>query len=145
MSGKLTAALYELSGMGIIVSHPTGVLVTNQAGGYACAHPSLEGFYLPLVSAGSPVLAALDQHFHTGKWGGHCHSGFDAETADFMDELFARESSSKGLKVDRERLAECLEAWVHVIFDETAFDPGVGAVLEPPSQGAGVVTWPNSD
>jgi hypothetical protein len=144
MTGKLTASLYELSGMGIIVSHPTGIFVSNQVGGHACQHPSLEGFYLPLVMARSPVMASLHEHF-TEKWRSHCYDGIDAETADFMDGLFEQEHCSRGLKVDRSKLDNCLEAWVYVTFDERAFAPGRGAILTPPIQGLGVVTWPNSD
>ena len=145
MTGKVTAKLFGLGGMGIIVSHPTGIFVSNQVGGYACHHRRLEGFYLPLVMTDSPVLASLDEHFFAGKWKGYCNSGIDVETADFMDGLFEQERYSKGLKVDRNKLDDCKEAWVHVTLDELAFAPGCGAVLEPPMHGSGVVTWPNSD
>ena len=145
MTANVTAMLFGLSGMGIIVSHPTGIFVGNQVGGHSCQHPRLEGFYLPLVMADSPVIASLDEHFFAGKWKGWCDSGIDVETADFMDGLFGQERYSKGLKVDRKKLGDCREAWVHVIFDDTAFAPGYGVILEPPTHGSGVVTWHNSD
>ena len=50
-----------------------------------------------------------------------------------------------GLKVDRNKLDSCMEAWVHVTFDGTASVPGFGEILTPPAHGSGVVTWPNSD
>lgn len=141
-----TASLYQLSGMGIVVSCPTGILVGNQVGGYLCAHLRLEGFYIPLVRSDSPIMASLLMHFfHGKKWQGDCYNGIDVETADFMDDVFRQEFHSKGLKVDRNKLDSCMEAWIHVTFDETAFAPGNAAILAPPIQGSGVVTWPNSD
>lgn len=107
--------------------------------------PRIEGFYLPLVEADSHIITSLDQHFFTGKWRGNCYEGIDAETADFMDALFEQDRYSKGLKVDRNVLDSCFEAWIHVTFDETAFAPGFGGILKPPVRGVGVVTWPNSD
>lgn len=33
---------------GVVVEHPTGIIWTSQVGGIACAHPEVEGFFIPL-------------------------------------------------------------------------------------------------
>jgi len=128
--------------VGIIVAHPSGVVYTNQTGGYATFHPSMEGVFVPLSRAGE-LQAALDEHFFEGpKWEGHCYSGIDAETADFIDQLLSTVPPLRGVTVNRDRLKESMEAWIHLTIarpadDESAFSDFAGT--------AAVLTWENSD
>ncbi len=46
---KAIINLYQFSGIGLIVSHPTGIVYTNQTGGYACLSPEFEGAFVPLI------------------------------------------------------------------------------------------------
>ncbi len=107
----------------------------------------MEGIYVPLdieddAAATEGFVKELFRFFYEGpKWKGHCYSEIDEETADFLDALFARHPTIKELKmrVDRSRLKECVEAWIHVTFDP----PGDYYFTVPGT--AGVLTWPNSD
>ena len=40
---KPVIRLGQLDGLGLIITHPSGVLYANQTGGYACHHPEMEG------------------------------------------------------------------------------------------------------
>ena len=128
--------------VGIIVAHLSGVVYTNQTGGYATYHPSMEGVFVPLPRAGE-LQAALDEHFFDGaKWEGHCYSGIDAGTADFIDQLLSTLPPTRSVRVNRERLKESMEAWIHLTIvrpadDESPFSGFDGA--------AAVLTWENSD
>jgi hypothetical protein len=81
--------------------------------------------------------------FYGPKWEGHCYAGIDEETADFVDGLLAASPLTRGIIVDRTRLKESMEAWVHVTItsdsqnDDRAFRGFDG--------GSGVLTWDNSD
>ena len=45
---KPTIELWESVGLGLIVEMPSGVLYSNQTGGFSCLHPAIEGVFLPL-------------------------------------------------------------------------------------------------
>jgi hypothetical protein len=45
---KPTIELWESVGLGLIVEMPSGVLYSNQTGGFSCLHPSTEGVFLPI-------------------------------------------------------------------------------------------------
>jgi hypothetical protein len=126
----------ETSGLGIIFSHDHGQVWTNQAGGYACNHPEHRGVFFSILS--SPMAESVLSAYFTGpKWGGWCTGiaslAFDEESAHVVDAILkALEDRKKipvGLRVDRERLGGCMEAWVYVKNDERT----------------GVLVWENSD
>ena len=126
---------------GVIVSHPSGVVFTNQVGGYACQHPVIEGVFIPLNRPG--LQTALDQYFFYGpKWEGHCYRGIDEETATVLDHLLAGHPMTRGIAVDRARLADSVEAWIHVII--TPHRDGEDALTGFDGRTA-VLTWENSD
>ena len=54
--------------VGIIVARPSGVVYTNQTGGYSTCHSSMEGVFVPLPRAGA-AQAVLDEHFFDGRSG----------------------------------------------------------------------------
>ncbi len=130
----------EFCGLGLILAHPSGVFYSSQTGGYACHHPQLEGAFIPLDET-KGFESVLEDHFTGEKWGGHCYKGIDEETADFIDNLLNRSYIAKLLKVDRDRLSDCEEAWIHVIVEREPAESW-------PSWsrgGRGVLTWNNSD
>jgi len=48
-TNRATVNLLELDELfGLVICHPTGIWYTTQAGGTTCAHPSEEGFFVPL-------------------------------------------------------------------------------------------------
>lgn len=145
--------LWRLSSAGMIIYAPTNVFYSNQTGGYGVYHPQQEGLFVPLSTAsdrlGTKSICALSDELYKyfgyhGKWKGHCYNGIDEETAVYMDELFLKYRVTEHLRVDRDKLSESHEAWVHITLHypdpKWAFVEG----LTPFPQKA-IFTWPNSD
>jgi hypothetical protein len=141
MNQKPTVLLYEMAGVGLIFPYSSGVVYQNQTGGYACLQSSVEGIFVPLQGEPFDHYKAFHTFFFKGKWAGNCANGIDGETADFIDATLARLPGHSGIKVDRSRLAESHEAWVHV----TLADPTCAGLLEGFNSAHGILTWSNSD
>jgi hypothetical protein len=130
--------LYNFDGLALILSHPSGVLYSNQVAGLGCLHPEVEGVLIPLpVKTGRPELHALQSHFRGGWW---CLTEEDAKV---IDGIFRRHGLAF-LRVDRTRLGDSFEAWVHVSVDPPQEERGL-ALLHGFASRSGVVTWLNSD
>jgi|GEM_PF-608699 len=172
MSQKPLIQLYDSVGIGVIIKHPSGVRYGNQVGGVAVLQWEAEGVYVPLYSDIIPQERMLHDHFAGHKWKSNCFNGIDTETADFVDEVLQANITTRFIKVDRTKLDESVEAWIHVTisappekpvvnYDE---DAGVGIapdgdtvhdkdhampVLLYPIFGFGdcygILTWENSD
>ena len=114
--------------VGYIMYDTTGVVYTNQVGGYACRHPEAEGRWVPAPS--EAMQRELDEHFYSdnGPYRGHCYEGITEATAGWLDDLMARHGLP--LRVNRSMLEHCMEAWIYCVTKD-----GEGAVL----------TWLNSD
>lgn len=121
--------LYDFVGLGLIVGYPNGVIYTNQTCGTACRQPQFEGVLVPLRNMClmpsrelvSPENALYD-YFTGPKWGGIGGPGIGDDDADFIDRLLDQHRLSACIAVDRSRLADSEEAWIHVqvIADEAA-------------------------
>ena len=94
---------------GLLFLWASGVLYTNQTGGYATLHPHEEGVYAPLQLRES-VQTAITKHFTGRKWRGWCFEGIDEETAQFLDGVFMQSDFLPFLRVDRSRLQDSHEA-----------------------------------
>lgn len=123
----------------LILDYASGVKYGNQAGGVMCYQGVLEGVLAPLgVDRGGsdrvmglPYPGAVD--------------GISAEIADVIDAVLAAAPHTAFVTVDRSRLHESWEAWVHVIIDSPdGGDAGKGSV-HGFGRTRGVLTWPNSD
>ncbi|MFC1609866.1 DUF6210 family protein [Myxococcota bacterium] len=110
------------SGLSLIVKLPTGCAYLNQTGGHFCHQSWAEGLLVLLKTPCEFTMAGRLRGVFTGesKYGGYCGDGIDEEDAQEIDSLL-RESirgyskSEPALSVDRERLADSWEAWVHVV------------------------------
>jgi hypothetical protein len=132
----------EFNGPGVIIQYPSGVRYRTQAGGHYCHHPESEGIYVPAPRA-KEMQEELHRFFYTGpKWRGWCCQGIDEETADFLDELFDDSLGTEALKVNRAKLADSFEAWVHVIVSP---DGKVSDMWSGFNDAPGIFTWENSD
>ena len=152
---KPTIQLYESVGTGIILNYPSGIMFTNQTGGTSCLHPEIEGIYVPIrndfMEPSGPLLSPtvdLRQYFEGLKHGGAgATRGLDSEDADFIDSLLGRVQLGTSISVDRTRLVESHEAWVHVIVsgDESG-DRNLSIFSGfTPYPRQGILTWCNSD
>ncbi len=86
-AGKPLIELYATTGTGLIFPCESGVLYTNQTGGYACLHPVEEGVYAPLYGKLIDQEKKLFNYFTESKYGGWCSNGIDLEDADIIDEI----------------------------------------------------------
>ncbi len=139
-SDKPTIRVWETESLGLIIKCKSGVQVSNQTGGHGCLHPELEGIYVPLRTK----VEVLENYFTGPKWDGWCMEGIDQETADFIDDLLAKEPDAKFISVDRTRLKESHEAWVFVNIREPKVSVG-WTVWSGFGTTEGILTWPNSD
>ncbi len=138
---KPIVLLYELQGIGIIIPWPSGVVYQNQTGGYACYQHQLEGIFVPLEGESADFYQKLYEFFFHGKWAGWCDDGIDEETAQFIEQTLRLNPDYEGIRVDRAKLEESHEAWVHVAVE----DPSSIGVLGGFEPFEAILTWPNSD
>ncbi|MES2705224.1 MAG: DUF6210 family protein [Verrucomicrobiota bacterium] len=147
--------LYDSIGTGIILAFPSGVIYSNQTGGTACLSPEMEGVFVPLrndyqLSEGpmmSPEIE-LTQYFEGPRHRGRgATSGIDLEDADFIDSILDRVELRPVISVDRTRLAESHEAWIHVVVSGDEYpDTGLAVFAGfTPYPRQGILTWCNSD
>jgi hypothetical protein len=140
MSATTRVLLYELAGLAIVVPSPTGVLYRNQAGGHACLPCEAEGYLVPLAGETYESVDRLRSYFIGPKWGGWCANGIDAETADEIDRIMADYAHRDQITVDRTRLDESCESWIHVKVSGQLL-----SLIENDLPANGILTWPNSD
>ena len=114
----------------VVVQHPTGITYGHQCAGVLTDCRSLEGFLIPV---GGPELSARLSSWFVTRWRG---SGFDMDwTVDLIESLaelvstiacwqttIDGEDRRAFLRLDKDRIDECVEAWVPV---ETPYGPGV--------------------
>lgn len=152
---KPTIRLYDTVGTGVILQFPSGVMVSNQTGGTYCLQPEVEGVYVPLrndyllegLRFESPELE-LTKYFCGPKHGGAgAIGGLDSEDADFIDEILRRHNLAVAISVDRKRLDQSHEAWVHVVIKASESDDEDLAQFASfdPYPRRGILTWANSD
>ena len=142
--------LYGASGIGCIVLLSSGVLYTNQTGGYACLHPVVEGVYAPLSDEQQAQQQQLFAYFTGSKYQGWCTEGIDEEDASVIDTILTKEPDSACLRVNRQKLKDSHEAWVSVTIHEPVNAPNgwkiqPGYTLYGFAGKEGVLTWENSD
>jgi hypothetical protein len=147
--------LWDITHIMLIIEDSDGVRYQNQAGGVVCAQPEMEGVLCPLG-----IDAVSQKRIQLLPYTGGIQ-GISVQIADEIDAVLASRPATRFLKVDRTKLEESWEAWVHVVVDspEDSGEPerdGGGADAArrpgdraPPATGfgtrAGVLTWDNSD
>jgi hypothetical protein len=133
MNDKRIIDLSWFGNVGLVINRSSGVFYANLAAGYACKNPEMEGVFYPLrVKPGKSELFSLQQHFR-GSW-----EHIEKPDADFVDKVLRR-NGHEYVRVDRAKLADSYEAWVHVsILSDTSDLSGFAPCN-------GVLIWPNSD
>jgi hypothetical protein len=150
-------SLHGYVGTGLILVWPSGVHYSNQAGGYSCNQPSIEGVLIPIgndVAVGGNEDGklmgpdnVLCQYFVGAKHQGTgATSGLDQEDADHLDRLLGCFPDFEGVRSDRARLRDSMEAWVWVTIaprKDAAFLPLFTGFGDGPW--SAVLFWGNSD
>lgn len=128
---KEPISLFDITGPGLILLFPSEVHYSNQVGGIACLQPKAQGIFVPLHDELKSQEATLTDYFWSGigrevtyassadliDWEGW---GIDEKDADFIDNLLQESSYTRMLTVNRDRLNDSCEAWVHVHVDDRA-------------------------
>jgi len=140
MSETTTVFLYELNSLALIVPASTKIVYRNQTGGHACLQSELEGYLVPFAGEVREKCGRLLSHFTGPKWGGWCSERIDEETADEIDSVLAEMPGRDQITVDRTKLHQSCEAWVHV----RIIGPLL-ALVEHAALSEAILTWPNSD
>lgn len=134
---------------GVIFPEMSGVHWTNQCGGTACAHPSLEGIYVPVGVGRDPREDKILYDYYG--------AGYDAELVqEFLDWLLVKwlepipEGRGEELFVDNLVSGPVLplyEAWVPVLVNDEVKDITSHApkTMELFAGKIGVFTYYNSD
>lgn len=139
---KARISLFDLEGFALIISHKTGVLYHNQVGGTSCAQAEYEGALAPVDFGPVGAKAMAELEFRPG--GG----SIDHALADELDKIFKSSPTTSFISVDRTRLDDSVESWVHVklteIFDNFSQETALRSLFGF-SRDIGVLTWPNSD
>lgn len=140
--------LWNCEKLCLIVPCPSGVIYQNQVGGNVCWQAEMEGVLAPLDDFDNALAQLEGYDFPTGG------QGISVATADFVDRILASSRTNRFLSVDRTRLGECWEAWIHVRIAPVpswTWPPGppkdadyLGPIFGF-TETSGILTWPNSD
>lgn len=127
---------------------------SEQVGGYSCQHRSERGLLLPLhedphSNARAWTDAAFDWFFR-GNHAGWCNGGINEADVDWLNASFkypVAPNVVRHMEVDRNRMADCCEAWIHVAV--CLKTKQLTAPDQPPREGLigtlAILTWLNSD
>lgn len=165
--GKKVISLLGLTQLGSIILHNSGVVYTNQTGGYSCMQPWEEGI-LSIIGEDNGMSENVLTKLAKYTLNTTC---INEEDADFIDDILRNDYSTFFLTVDRSKLRNSMEAWIYVTINEQPEVPidayeftGIGKKeiqmyekryhrIERPLQypfygfgeAKGVLTWFNSD
>lgn len=132
--------LWNLSEVAIILPMQTGVIYENQTGGVVCYQSEKEGLLIP-IEADSGFRGNNDSLSHKlCSYFAHGAGVVGEKEADKIDVYLKSYNETIGISVDRNKLSQSHESWVHIKAIETEFSSysGFGEI-------EGILTWPNSD
>lgn len=129
----------------VIIQAKTGVLYSNQTGGYECNHPEVEGnlFVLP-----EPIGLEKGQYFLNC---GFDPNGIEKTHADIhrlnaqLAYIVVEYRSEWNIRVDTDRLAEAQEAWIPIVMTKNARYSKEALIVSNKNVLNGILTWNNSD
>jgi hypothetical protein len=129
--------LWSLEEAALIVEWKTGVVFSNQTGGCACCQREMEGLLIPFNPCdrpvGAPTLREQLAFLINAQY-------LTEELAGRIDALLEENYETRGVTVDRSRLRDSMEAWIHVDIDDS-----LSGIFCGFGRCKGVITWPNSD
>lgn len=116
--------LYYLREPALILSLPTGITYTQQTGGMLCMQRQAAGALFPVPEiflTAALMTAASDDNLITD------------QDANLIDNAWSEIGGDIRMAIDRTRLEDSEEAWVHV------------EIIMEHYAGAAILTWENSD
>lgn len=134
--------LWSFNGLGLIIKYPSGVIYTNQAGGYACLQPQEEGI-LSILETEEPQQKKT---FHQLRKFTLNLVRLTEKEADWIDDLLKKDSFTSFLSVDQSMLHQSMEAWIYINIEEQPENFDVSNIpFYEFEKIKGVITWYNSD
>lgn len=135
--------LYDAVGLGLIISYPSGVEISNQTGGTTCYQPSIEGVYLPIVNSCSLsnelISPEIELFEYFSKYGCDFLREVDIE---IINKILDKYKLSDFIKIDLDMLKQSHESWIYVdVYYDEKHD--LLDCFNFPLKG--VLTWSNSD
>jgi len=142
--------LWDAVGLGLIISYPTGIFVSNQTGGTACLQPFMEGFYLPvgndkIIETNQLISPETDlSNYFKGEkyYGTGAINGIDADDAIMINEILYKYGLDDFIKVDIAKLKKSHEAWIYVTIDNNA---NIDLLSNFDHISEAILTWTNGD
>ena len=134
-----TVSLYHLRQLGLIILEPSGILYYNQVGGTLCYQEYAEGILtFPYDPDGKlkEFLAECMLDISSS-------NPITAKDADYIDALFENSCGAVPLKVNRDKLNQSYEAWLHVSIDYS--EKYWNRMHTGFSRVEGILTWENSE
>ena len=140
--------LYEHSGTALVIPHSTGIIYANQAGGHACLQPQAEGFLVPIandvgLAPEHEFSGPENELYHYFEKLNSCGASLTEDDATKIEAIMQQLPRWRGLSVDRGRMNESYEAWVHVSIAATEEKPVPVDGLSYPLDA--ILTWTNTD
>jgi hypothetical protein len=128
----------------LLVEYPSGVRYENQVGGVVCYRERIEGVLSPVDVSREGTERIQNCPYPSGA------QGITGEIADTIDYILSTHPGARHLTVDRDRIDESWEAWVHVRIEaptDAAHDVmgSYSGLVYGFGSARGVLTWPNSD
>ena len=147
LSDDKPRVLLSLNQAAVIILMSSGVIYQNVTGGYSCIERCAEGVLVPLVA---PYLIISNPHdiyecpierqLVSLPWNSReCYNPSEG-CADKIDQILKTNGFSKNIVVNRSRLEDSTEAWVHV-----HIEPLELANYQGFDRSEGILVWPNSD
>jgi hypothetical protein len=134
-TGGKAISLYNLSGLGLILEDASSdVTYLNQTAGHCCGQRHARGFFVFVEDETRRIYNAIAPFMENKET-------LSAADADYLDTVFTDNYKARHLSVDRTKLEQSEEAWVHVkvaLDDESESYTGFAAET-------GILTWDNSD
>jgi len=143
--------IWDSVGLGLIINHPTGILISNQTGGTACIQSFTEGVYLPLCNDYSidthkfisPEIE-LTEYFTNEKYNDTgAINGIDIDDAQHITKIISKFGLQNFIKIDIEKLQQSHEAWIYVTIYPDNNNISLLNNFDYPLKG--ILTWCNSD
>ena len=130
----------------LIIEQQTGISYTNQTGGTSCNQPCTEGVLIPLendyIKRPRSLETDLSEYFRFASGTSGATSGISDADAGELDKILQNRKLLDWIAVNRVKLKESHEAWLHVNVKSDFPLLCHGFDLYPRR---GIVTWENSD
>jgi transcriptional antiterminator Rof (Rho-off) len=128
-----------LNQLAIILEWSSGIVYETQTAGIACRDGRAEGVLIPI--AGHTLEEDILQYIYK-KYNEHCWD-LDVADADHIDFAFQKNYDTKYFTVNRDKLKESREAWIHITIQYPS--DYKWPLFKGVSANQAILTWKNSD